>query len=71
MIRLAPQTLQQALSALAGFLEADGAAPESLVVIGGSALISLGMVSRTTQDVDIMAGFDLTSLGYGDLAARL
>jgi hypothetical protein len=58
MIRLAPQTLQQALSALAGFLEADVAAPESLVVIGGSALISLGIVSRTTQDVDIMAGVD-------------
>ena len=31
MSRLAPETLQQALSALAGFLEADGAAPESLV----------------------------------------
>lgn len=58
MSRLAPQSLQQALSALAGFLEADGAAPESLVVIGGSALISLGIVSRTTQDVDIMAGVD-------------
>ncbi len=58
MNRLAPQTLQEALSALAGFLEADGAAPESLVVIGGSALITLGFVSRTTQDVDIMAGVD-------------
>lgn len=58
MSRLAPQSLQQALSALAGFLEADGAAPESLVVIGGSALISLGIVSRTTLDVDIMAGVD-------------
>jgi hypothetical protein len=58
MSRLAPETLQQALSALAGFLEADGAAPESLVVIGGSALITLGIVSRTTKDVDIMAGVD-------------
>jgi hypothetical protein len=58
MSRLAPETLQLALSALAGFLEADGAAPESLVVIGGSALITLGIVSRTTKDVDIMAGVD-------------
>jgi len=58
MSRLAPETLQQALSALAGFLEADGAAPESLVVFGGSALITLGIVSRTTKDVDIMAGVD-------------
>jgi hypothetical protein len=56
--RLAPHTLQEALKALAGFLEADGAAPESLVVIGGSAMITLGFVSRTTQDVDIMAGVD-------------
>jgi hypothetical protein len=28
------------------------------VVIGGSALITLGIVSRTTKDVDIMAGVD-------------
>lgn len=58
MNRLAPNTLQQALNALAGFLEADRATPESLVVIGGSALIALGIVSRTTRDVDIMAGVD-------------
>lgn len=58
MTRLSPENLQQALNALAGFLEADGAAPESLVVIGGSALITLGIVSRTTKDVDIMAGVD-------------
>jgi hypothetical protein len=58
MARLAPETLPQALSALAGFLEADGASPETLVVIGGSALITLGIVSRTTKDVDIMACVD-------------
>jgi hypothetical protein len=58
MNHLAPETLQNALSALAGFLEADGAEPESLVVIGGSALITLGIISRTTKDVDIMAGVD-------------
>lgn len=58
MNRLAPETLQSALSALAGFLEAEGAAPETLVVIGGSAMITLGFVTRTTKDVDIMAGVD-------------
>lgn len=58
MQRLAPDTLQHALDALASFLEADGAAPETLVVIGGSALITLGIVSRATKDVDIMAGVD-------------
>ncbi|CAN5878119.1 hypothetical protein BH11VER1_BH11VER1_20440 [soil metagenome] len=58
MNRIAPENLQHALSALASFLEADGAAPETLVIIGGSALIALGIVSRTTKDVDIMAGVD-------------
>ena len=58
MPRLAPDTLQHALEALASFLEADGAERETLVIIGGSALITLGIVSRTTKDVDIMAGVD-------------
>lgn len=58
MSRLAPESLQHILNALAGFLEAAGAEPEILVVIGGSALITLGIVSRTTKDVDIMAGVD-------------
>jgi hypothetical protein len=46
------------LHALSAFLEADHADPERLVVIGGSALIALGIVSRTTKDMDIMAGVD-------------
>lgn len=58
MNTLSPDSLEQALSSLAGFLEADGAAHETLVVIGGSALIALGIVSRTTKDVDIVAGVD-------------
>jgi hypothetical protein len=58
MTRLSSDSLEQALTALAGFLEADGAAHETLVVIGGGALIALGIVSRTTRDVDIMAGVD-------------
>ena len=58
MSRIEPNTLDQALVALAAFLEADRADPERLVVIGGSALIALGIVSRTTKDMDIMAGVD-------------
>ena len=58
MSRIEPDTLDQALHALSAFLEADHADPERLVVIGGSALIALGIVSRTTKDMDIMAGVD-------------
>jgi len=58
MSLIEPDTLEQALVALAAFLEADQANPERLVVIGGSALIALGIVSRTTRDMDIMAGVD-------------
>ena len=58
MSRIEPVTLDQALHALSAFLEADNADPERLVVIGGSALIALGIVSRTTKDMDIMAGVD-------------
>ena len=58
MSRIDPNTLDQALVALAAFLEADHADPERLVVIGGSALIALGIVSRTTRDMDIIAGVD-------------
>jgi hypothetical protein len=79
---LSPDSLEQALSTLAGVLEADGAAHETLVVVGGGALIALGIVSRTTKDVDIMAGVAgesfpeivkaaLKDLGYGHLVARL
>lgn len=55
---LSTHNLEQALTALAGFLEEAGADPEFFVVVGGSALISLGLISRTTRDVDIMAGVD-------------
>ena len=55
---ISADTLDEALSALAAFLEADQAAPESFVLIGGSALLALGLISRTTRDADIMAGVD-------------
>ena len=47
--------LDQALQLLAGKLELKGAAPVNLVVCGGSALIQLGLRSRTTKDLDVVA----------------
>lgn len=58
MNRLSSENLEQALAALSGFLDDAGTPRETLVIIGGSALISLGLISRTTKDVDIMAGVD-------------
>jgi hypothetical protein len=60
MNQLSSDTLNQALFALAAFLEEAGAEPESFVLIGGSALLALGLVSRTTRDADIMAAMDTT-----------
>ncbi|MDP1588759.1 MAG: DUF6036 family nucleotidyltransferase [Prosthecobacter sp.] len=58
MKRLSSANLEEALTALAAFLEESDSPRETLVIIGGSALISLGLISRATKDVDIMAGVD-------------
>lgn len=50
-------TPPQFLSALGAFLEEANAEPESFVLIGDSALLVLGLISRTTRDADIMAGW--------------
>ena len=55
---ISSDSLIEALSALGAFLEEAHAEPESFVLIGGSALLALGLVSRTTRDADIMAGVD-------------
>jgi hypothetical protein len=58
MTSLSPAILQEALLLVAERL-ADGDAPaETLVVCGGSALLALGLVDRTTKDVDVLAGVD-------------
>jgi hypothetical protein len=57
-MNLSSESLDRALWALAAFLEDAKAPRETLVIIGGSALLALGIVSRTTQDVDILAGVD-------------
>jgi hypothetical protein len=61
MNRLSPELLDQALHLTAERLEERDAAQEILVVCGGSALLALGLVNRTTKDVDVLAGVDATS----------
>ena len=56
--RLGKDTLEQALTLLAEKLEFDLAEPASLVVCGGSSLIALGLINRTTKDVDVLALMD-------------
>ena len=48
-------TIDRALALLDGFLREQNADPVDLVVCGGSSLIALGLVGRTTRDVDVMA----------------
>lgn len=58
MTSLSPHNLPDTLKSLSAFLEDANAEHETLVVIGGTALITLGIVSRTTKDVDVLAGLD-------------
>lgn len=53
--RLDRRALDRAFASLAIRLEQNEAAPQEIVVCGGSALILTGLVSRTTKDVDIVA----------------
>lgn len=56
--KLGKATLEQALTLLAEKLEFEHAEPASLVVCGGSSLIAMGLVNRTTKDVDVLALMD-------------
>lgn len=60
---LTKATIERALGLLGGFLRDLGANPVHLVVCGGSSLIVLNLVARTTRDVDVMALLG----GSGDL----
>lgn len=56
MPRITPDTLESALGLLGELLTARNHPPQHFVVCGGSSLLALGLVSRTTtQDVDILA----------------
>lgn len=62
-MRLDSNNLQKVLSALAEQLEVLGAERLELVVCGGSALQALGLVQRTTRDVDVLALAQQTGSG--------
>ncbi|MDZ4289536.1 MAG: hypothetical protein U0984_16340 [Prosthecobacter sp.] len=58
-MKITADRLNQALSLLAERLEARKAQPCHYVVCGGSSLLALGLVTRTTtRDVDILANFE-------------
>ena len=61
MIYLSLKLLDQALRLTAERLAELEAPQETLVVCGGSALLALGLVDRTTKDVDVLAGVDAVS----------
>jgi hypothetical protein len=50
--------LDQAMSLLGNLMVARKRSPIHLVVCGGSALIALNLVTRTTRDVDVLATLD-------------
>ena len=52
---LSKESIERALALLNGFLRDSGAEPVHLVVCGGSSMIVLNLVTRTTRDVDVMA----------------
>jgi len=58
MIRLDKELLEEALSDLGRRLEDMDQGPHHIVVCGGSALIAMGLVPRTTKDVDVVALID-------------
>jgi hypothetical protein len=49
-------TLENALQTVSAVLAQDGAEPETVVICGGAALLSLGFITRRTKDVDVLAG---------------
>ncbi len=61
MNRLSSELLDQALRLTAERLRELDAPQEVLVVCGGSALLALGLVNRTTKDVDVLAGVDAST----------
>lgn len=55
-VEITPDTLERALSLLGELIVLRGHPTQRFVVCGGSSLLALGLVSRTTtQDVDVLA----------------
>lgn len=55
MADLNQSRLEKALHLLGEYLAYDRAEPVRLLVVGGSALLASGVISRSTYDIDIMA----------------
>src|SRR5580700_2860861 len=62
MLEITPDTLDRALRLLGELLAARNHPYQHFVVCGGSSLIALGLVNRTTKDVDILARIDANGL---------
>ncbi|WP_050031238.1 DUF6036 family nucleotidyltransferase [Verrucomicrobium sp. BvORR034] len=58
MMNIDASTFLTSLAALSDLLEEADAEPQHLVLVGGSALLAQGLISRTTRDVDILAIVD-------------
>lgn len=54
MKQVDPQIVDQIFTALDRQVEVHGGIPIDLVVCGGTALAALGLVIRTTKDVDVL-----------------
>jgi len=61
MIEMSSRQLDEVFRLLDGRLMIAGAPPVHLVVCGGAALIAIGLLSRTTRDVDVVALLDVKS----------
>ena len=57
MPRLSTDSLEQALRLLGERLELQSSKPFGLVVSGGSALLALNLIQRSTQDVDVLGRY--------------
>lgn len=63
--QLTPERIDELLNALGEQLMAVGARVE-LVVIGGTALVALGLIKRSTADVDVVALMESGTLAGAD-----
>ena len=57
------KNLDEILSALERQIQFHNGSPIGLLVCGGTALAALGLIDRTTKDVDVMAGVEETNQG--------
>ncbi len=60
---IAPDTINDILEALDRQMEVHGGVPLGLVVCGGTALSALGLVMRTTRDMDVLGSASETQNG--------